>query len=56
VAVGVLGAFTTFSTLSYETLEALRVGSVGVALANLALSLVVGLGACWIGLRVGGRL
>jgi len=56
VAVGVLGAFTTFSTLSYEILEALRVGSVGVALANLGLSLAVGLGACWIGLRLGGRL
>jgi CrcB protein len=56
VAVGVLGAFTTFSTLSYETLEAVRVGAVGVALANLAASLVVGLAACWIGLRLGGRL
>jgi CrcB protein len=56
VAVGVLGAFTTFSTLSYETLEAIRVGAVGVAFANLAFSLVVGLGACWIGLRLGGRL
>ncbi len=56
IAVGVLGAFTTFSTLSYETLEALRVGAVGVAFANLTVSLVVGLGACWIGLRLGGRL
>lgn len=56
ITIGVLGAFTTFSTFSYETLEALRVRHWGVGIANIAVSLVVGLAACWIGLSVGDRL
>lgn len=56
VAIGVLGAFTTFSTFAYENLEALRVGDLRSAILNIGASLFVGLAACWIGLAVGQRL
>jgi CrcB protein len=54
-AVGVLGAFTTFSTFENETLALLERGDVPAALANVALSLIVGLLAVWVG-HVLGRL
>jgi len=41
-AIGVLGGYTTFSTLSYETVELIRRGHPWHALANGASSLVVG--------------
>lgn len=53
---GFLGAFTTFSTFSVETLAALRQGTPGIAAANVGASLLLGLGACWLGLELGGRL
>ena len=40
--IGVLGGYTTFSTLSYETVELLRRGQHSQALANGAGSLVAG--------------
>ena len=45
VAVGFLGAFTTFSTFSFETLAMLRSGRVAAALAYASASVVVGLAA-----------
>jgi len=56
VAIGVLGAFTTFSTFAYENLEALRVGDMRAATLNIGASLIAGLAACWIGLAIGQRL
>lgn len=53
LATGFLGAFTTFSTFSFETVEAWRVGDARVAFLNVAASLVVALPACWLGLTVG---
>jgi len=56
LTIGVLGAFTTFSTFSYETVQAARLGDVRVALANVAASLLLGFVACWIGLKLGRTL
>jgi CrcB protein len=49
LATGVLGAFTTFSTFSYETLSLLREGMFLIALANVAAQLVGCLGAAYLG-------
>lgn len=49
VFTGCLGAFTTFSTFGLETFELLREGDARMALANVALSVVLGLGAVWAG-------
>ena len=54
-AVGVLGAFTTFSTFENETLALLQHGHLPAALGNVAISVVAGLVAVWAG-QVGGRL
>jgi len=42
VAVGFLGAFTTFSTFAYEALELLRAGQTTEALVYVGLNLVAG--------------
>jgi CrcB protein len=47
---GVLGGFTTFSAFGLETMFLLRRGEVLVAGANVALSVVAGLLALWLGL------
>jgi CrcB protein len=54
LTVGVLGGFTTFSSLGYETLEMLRHGDMRLAALNIAGNLVLGLGAVtagWMGAR-----
>lgn len=55
VGIGLLGAFTTFSTLSYETVEALRGGSPTHAVTMVLANLVLGVVFCWIGLFLGER-
>ena len=47
--IGFLGAFTTFSTLIYESWRLLQDGQWWLAGANLLGSLVLGLGALWLG-------
>lgn len=49
---GVMGGFTTYSTFNYETLEFLRGGSVLLAAANVASTLIICLAAGAAGLFV----
>jgi CrcB protein len=56
ITVGILGAFTTFSTFSYETFALLQNGAWGRAGAYAVGSLVVGLVAVGSGLALGARV
>ena len=56
VAVGILGAFTTFSTFTWEALALLQQGALGRGGAYLVGSVVVGLAAVLVGLAAGAAL
>ncbi|MFD8123652.1 fluoride efflux transporter CrcB [Streptomyces albidoflavus] len=47
---GICGAYTTYSTFSYETLRLAETGASRAAFANVALSVTAALGAAVIGL------
>ena len=49
---GLLGGFTTFSAFGYEGVSLLRRGDVGIALAYASLSVVCGLAAVWLALKL----
>ncbi len=49
VVVGVLGGFTTFSAFGHETVELVRDGRPGLALANAGLNVLLGVGAVLLG-------
>lgn len=51
--VGLLGAFTTFSTFSLETFNLLEQGAWGLAAANVAASVFLCLGAAGAGIVLG---
>lgn len=53
---GFVGAYTTFSTLMYETLSLVRTGARRYAVLNLALTLAAGLAAAALGLWATGGL
>jgi len=53
---GLLGAYTTFSTFSVDTVGLVERGRIGAAAANLGASLVLGLGAAALGLFLGHAL
>jgi fluoride exporter len=56
IAVGFLGAFTTFSTFSHETFVLLRTDRAASAALYVALSLLLGVGAAAVGYWVGRAL
>jgi len=53
VGIGFLGAFTTFSTFTNETMDLLRDGRPTAAFAYVFLSLVIGMAAAAVGWTVG---
>jgi len=56
VGTGLLGAYTTFSTFSVDTVGLIERGRTRAAAANLGVSLVLGLGAAGLGLVIGHAL
>lgn len=53
---GFLGAYTTFSALTYDTLQLARAGALGYALANLLGSMAAGFTAAALGSWAGGAI
>jgi fluoride exporter len=52
LGVGLLGGFTTFSAFSLETVRLME-HQPGLAVLYVAASLLLGVGACWLGLVLG---
>ena len=53
LTIGLLGAYTTFSTLSFESYRLVEDGAYGIAAANMVGSLAVGLLAVYLGVAPG---
>lgn len=52
IITGLLGGFTTFSAFGFETVTLLRKGEIGIAAANIFLSVTVGLVFVWLGFKI----
>jgi CrcB protein len=50
LGVGVLGGFTTFSAFSIDVVRLIEMNQTSAALAYVAASVIVSVGACWLGL------
>ena len=53
IAIGLLGGYTTFSTLSYDAVRLLESGEIMRATVNIGGNLVIGLAAVWLGIVAG---
>ena len=51
--VGFFGAYTTFSTFTYESVALLRRREVGLGLVNMGGSMLMGIGGCLAGIALG---
>ena len=49
---GILGGYTTFSSFEWEALITFRTGAPNIGFLYLGLSVLLGLGAAWLGLMV----
>lgn len=56
VTFGFIGSYTTFSTFAYETLHQLQNGATKLALVNVICSVILGIGAAWVGVVAGSAL
>lgn len=56
LGIGLLGGYTTFSTLAYETVALAEEGRLFVATVNMAGSGVLGVAAAWLGILAGRAL
>ena len=52
LTVGLMGALTTFSTYSLESLRLLQSGAVGLAMANVLGQIVVCMSLTWLGVQL----
>jgi fluoride exporter len=53
---GILGGYTTFSSFEWETFAVMRGGATLMALVYVASSVILGLGAVWLGALMSNRL
>lgn len=56
VAVGFVGAYTTFSTFEYETIRLIEARDFTLAVLNIVLSVTIGFAAVWGGIALARRL
>jgi len=55
IPIGFIGGYSTFSTFEYETFRVIQDGQVVTGILNIALSVIVGFIAVWLGV-IAGRL